>query len=628
MSLDIERGLLGAVLVDNAVWEHVAVLRRGDFSLDAHSRIYTAMSDLRESNRPIDVLTLSECLTLSNELEPVGGITYISSLIDGAVPLPKHVAHHVATIQEAAKRRSFAKGAERMQRLSLDGSVSASALAEEALTLSAVATGRDPLPPRFSEEALTLRFSRQYADELRYVSAWGHWMRWDGMRWAQDNTLHVFDLARGICRSASAECGESEKAIAMKLASRAASAAVERLAAADRRHAATVDQWDANPWLLNTPIGTVDLRTGEVHPHRREEYVTKLTAAGPAKDGCPSWLRFLDRITNCNLELQSFLQRVVGYSLTGSTREHALFFLYGTGANGKSVFLSAISALLADYAKTAPASSFTASTTEQHPTDLACLRGARFVTAIETEDGARWAESKIKSLTGGDKIAARFMRCDFFEFVPEFKLVIAGNHKPGLRSVDEAIRRRLHLVPFTVTIPEEERDLSLGEKLRLEFPGILAWAIQGCLDWQREGLNPPPVVREATTDYLAAEDAIGRWLDDRCVVRQGCWTTAGALFADWQSWCQQTGEPGFSQKRFTQQLEARGLERARTSRAKGFNGIGLRDGLVPDVPGSPIFPVSRARVHTPYIEESGTSGTYQSGAGHTPTPDPFKQQPN
>jgi len=236
MSLDIERGLLGAVLVDNAVWEHVAVLRRGDFSLDAHSRIYTAMSDLRESNRPIDVLTLSECLTLSNELEPVGGITYISSLIDGAVPLPKHVAHHVATIQEAAKRRSFAKGAERMQRLSLDGSVSASALAEEALTLSAVATGRDPLPPRFSEEALTLRFSRQYADELRYVSAWGHWMRWDGMRWAQDNTLHVFDLARGICRAASAECGESEKAIAMKLASRATSAAVERLAAADRRH--------------------------------------------------------------------------------------------------------------------------------------------------------------------------------------------------------------------------------------------------------------------------------------------------------------------------------------------------------------------------------------------------------
>jgi putative DNA primase/helicase len=149
---------------------------------------------------------------------------------------------------------------------------------------------------------------------------------------------------------------------------------------------------------------------------------------------------------------------MVGYCLTGSTREHALFFLYGTGANGKSVFLSTISELLGDYAKTAPASSFMASATQQHPTDLAGLRGSRFVTAIETEEEARWAESKIKSLTGGDKIAARFMRCDFFEFRPEFKLVIAGNHKPSLQSVDEAMRRRLNLVPFTVTIPEAERD--------------------------------------------------------------------------------------------------------------------------------------------------------------------------
>ena len=204
------------------------------------------------------------------------------------------------------------------------------------------------------------------------------------------------------------------------------------------------------------------------------------------------------------------MQRVIGSCKTGSTREHALFFLYGTGANGKSVFLSMISVLLGDYAKTASTSSFTASTTEQHPTDLAGLRGARFVTAIETEDGARWAESKIKSLTGGDKIAARFMRCDFFEFFPEFKLVIAGNHKPALRSVDEAIRRRLHFIPFTVTIPQNKRDPRLGEKLRAELPGILAWAIEGCLAWQREGLNPPLLVREATADYLAAEDAIGQ----------------------------------------------------------------------------------------------------------------------
>ena len=248
-------------------------------------------------------------------------------------------------------------------------------------------------------------------------------------------------------------------------------------------------------------------------------------------------------------ELQSFLQRMIGYSLTGATREHALFFLYGTGANGKSVFLSTVSGLLAEYAKATPASSFTASANEQHPTGLAGLRGARFVTAIETEDGARWAESTIKSLTGGDKIAARFMRCDFFEFLPEFKLVIAGNHKPGLRSVDEAIRRRLHLVPFTVTIPQEERDPSLTEKLRAEFPGILAWAIRGCLEWQEHGLNPPAIVRIATADYLAGEDTIGRWLEEDCLEDEAIWTPSASLFSDYKAWCERTGEKPTSPKR-------------------------------------------------------------------------------
>jgi putative DNA primase/helicase len=419
-------------------------------------------------------------------------------------------------------------------------------------------------------------------------------MSWDGMRWVDDDTLHVFDLARGVCRAASAECNDTERATAVKVASKATSAAVERLAAADRKHAAKVEQWDADAWLLNTPRGTVDLRTGDIRQHRRGDYITKITSAGPGGD-CPLWLRFLDRITGGNSDLVSFLQRMIGYALTGCTREHALFFLYGTGANGKSVFVSTVSGLLADYARASPASSFTATANEQHPTDVAGLRGARFVNATETEDGARWAESKIKSLTGGDKIAARFMRCDFFEFTPEFKLVIAGNHKPGLRSVDEAIRRRLLLIPFTITIPYAERDLSLGEKLRAEYPGILAWAIHGCLAWQRDGLDPPAVVRDATAAYLDSEDAIGRWVDDRCITGPQHWTPVAKLFADWHKFCKHSGEYEGSQKRFTQQLEDRGLQRQRTNRAKGFIGIALRTDVVPDVPGSPIFPVPRAR---------------------------------
>lgn len=380
----------------------------------------------------------------------------------------------------------------------------------------------------------------------------------------------------------------------MKIATAQTVAAIERLARADRRHAATVEQWDADPWLLNTPGGAVDLRTGDLLRHESGRYLTKITGASPGND-CPLWRSFLNRITDGNYELQTFLQRVIGYCLTGSTREHALFFVYGTGANGKSVFLSTISILLGDYAKTASTSSFTASTTEQHPTDLAGLRGARFVTAIETEDGARWAESKIKSLTGGDKIAARFMRCDFFEFFPEFKLVIAGNHKPGLRSVDEAIRRRLHFVPFTVTIPQDERDPRLCEKLRAELPGILSWAIEGCLAWQREGLNPPLLVREATADYLSAEDAIGQWLEDRCIIGGASWTTGAALFSNYQAWSERAGERAISQKRLTQALESRGFVQTRTRTARGFQGIELRIGVT-HVTDSPVIPVTRARV--------------------------------
>jgi len=195
------------------------------------------------------------------------------------------------------------------------------------------------------------------------------------------------------------------------------------------------------------------------------------------------------------------------------------------------------------------------------------------ITAVETEDGRRWAESKLKALTGGDRIAARFMRQDFFEFTPQFKLVIAGNHRPGLRTVDEAMRRRFNLLPFTVTIPASERDPELAMKLRSEWAGILQWAIHGCLAWQRDGLSP--LVRDATEKYLASEDSLGRWLDDCCVVNGACWTSASALFASWREWCEQNQEYSGSQKRFSENLQSRGFAPQRTKAARGFSGIGL-----------------------------------------------------
>jgi putative DNA primase/helicase len=426
--------------------------------------------------------------------------------------------------------------------------------------------------PAFSDEQLALAFTAEHGADHRYVAAWNRWYRWDVTRWAHESTLLAFDLARGICREA-AEAA-SKEAIAKGITSSKTVAAVVALARVDRQHAATVDQWDADPWLLNTPEGMVNLANGRLEPHRREAYCTKITGASPGGH-CPLWLAFLDRIFAQDADLIAFVQRVVGYSLTGITREHALFFGYGTGANGKSVLLTTISNVLGDYARSAPIETFTSSTFERHPTDLASLRGARLVTAIETEEGRFWAENRIKALTGGDKIAARFMRQDFFEFTPQFKLFIAGNHKPRLRSVDEAIRRRLHLIPFAVTIPEGKRDPELVRKLDAERAGILGWAVKGCLEWQRIGLQPPAAVRNATAEYLQAEDALAAWLEERCWRDPQAWTSTGTLFADWNRWATGTGEHAGNIRRFTQNLESRGFEPQRRMNGRGFIGLQL-----------------------------------------------------
>jgi putative DNA primase/helicase len=431
----------------------------------------------------------------------------------------------------------------------------------------------DGIPAEYADDALALKFTDRYADDLRFTAAWGHWSIFNGCVWRRDENLQTFDLVRKVCRAESAGC--ENRRVASRIASAMTIAAVERLARSDRRHAATVSQWDCDPWALNTPSGVVDLRTGKMRPARREDYMTKATAVGPGGE-CRLWLAFLSQITGGDEELQRYLQRMCGYAVTGVTREHALFFLYGTGANGKSVFLNTISGLLGGYAKTAPIEAFIDSKSERHPTDLAGLQGARLVTVFETEDGRRWAESKLKALTGGDRIAARFMRQDFFEFAPVFKLVVAGNHKPGLRTVDEAMRRRFNLLPFTVTIPAAERDLSLTEKLRDEWGGILQWAIDGCLAWQSEGLLAPKAVKEATENYLAAEDALARWIDDCAERKDGSWESATKLFANWKQWADSNGEYGGSQKRFSENLAARGFAPQRTKTARGFGGIRLR----------------------------------------------------
>ena len=428
-------------------------------------------------------------------------------------------------------------------------------------------------PPEFSDEALALRFADRHADDLRYVAAWGKWMQWTGTVWAQDDTLTAFSLARAICREQSAIANDPH--VAESLASAKTVAAVERLAKADRRLAATIDQWDADLWLLNTPGGAVDLRTGTTRLNRPGDYCTKITAVSPSGD-CPIWRRFLERVTGKDAELQGFLQRIAGYALTGDISEHALFFAYGTGGNGKGVCFNTLSALLGDYAKIATMDAFTASQNDRHKTELAMLRGARLVVAQETEEGRRWAESRIKALTGGDPITANFMRQDHFTFVPQFKLLIAGNHKPGLRNVDDAMRRRMNLVPFTQTIGPEERDQLLPDKLKNEWPGILRWAIEGCAMWREKGLAAPEAVKAATDEYLAQEDSGAIWLAECCKIDPNLKTGAGELFASWKEWADRAGEFAGNQKRFSQSLQSRGFVPDRLADGKSaFRGIGL-----------------------------------------------------
>jgi putative DNA primase/helicase len=430
-----------------------------------------------------------------------------------------------------------------------------------------------------TEDALALAFTRRYHRDWRYVAAWGRWLVWDGQRWRNEDTLAATDLIRSVCRQTALRA--DDRKLAAKLASSGTVGGVERLARADRRHAATTDEWDADPWLLNTPGGVVDLKTGRTRANDRADRMTKITTATPGRE-CPQWTDFLSNVTGGDADLQAYLQRMVGYCLTGVTSAHALFFLYGTGANGKSVFANVISTILGDYATTASMDTFVETRGDRHPTDLAGLRGARFVTAIETEQGRRLNESKVKAITGGDKISARFMRQDFFEFFPQFKPVIVGNHKPAIRNIDEAMKRRMHMIPFTVTIPPERRDGRLTEKLLAERDGILAWAVAGCLAWQREGLNPPACVQDATQEYFESEDALGRWLDERCVRTANAKSLTSELFTDWKQWAEASGEFIGSQRRFSDLLITRGLEKWRNSMGvRGFQGIGLKQPQTP-----------------------------------------------
>jgi putative DNA primase/helicase len=292
------------------------------------------------------------------------------------------------------------------------------------------------------------------------------------------------------------------------------------------------------------------------------------------------WCKFL-KVVLADVELRAFVRRLVGYCLTGSTQEHVLPFLYGIGSNGKSTFLNVVLALLGvDYAIKAPTDLLLAKKNETHPTELADLFGKRFVACIEAEDGRRLAESLVKELTGGDRIRARHMREDFWEFSATHKIWLAANHKPQVRGTDHGIWRRIKLIPFTVIIPDDQQDKELLNKLLAELPGILNWALAGCLEWQQAGLGEPPAVKAATADYRNEMDVLGDFIADRCIIGDDYGAGSAQLFEAYKAWAESAGERPVTQRRFGLQMVERGFRSDRYTAGphKGRNywrGIGI-----------------------------------------------------
>jgi putative DNA primase/helicase len=373
------------------------------------------------------------------------------------------------------------------------------------------------------------------------------------------------------------QCGKLMKHITSSLSTSKLKAMVEN---AESEAGMTVepDTFDRDPWLLNCANGTIDLRTGTLRPASREDYLTRcLSIRYNPQATCPTWQGFLDRVMGGKQGLVAFLHRAIGYSLTGSTIEQCLFILHGPTKTGKSTFLSRLLALLGTYGTTADMESFMHKDRPEIRADLADLAGARVVCAVEAQEGKRLNENLIKQLTGGvDQVKARFLFEDYFTFTPQFKVFLGTNHKPVIKDNDQAIWERIRLVPFVVQIPPGERKKDFDAELHQEIEGILAWAVQGCLDWQRLGdLKPPPEVVNATKEYQEESDIIGRFIADKCVKLTQAEARASALWNAYKDWCEHHGETWVKQTAFGRKLTEEGFGK-RESHGIIYTGIGLR----------------------------------------------------
>jgi putative DNA primase/helicase len=389
-----------------------------------------------------------------------------------------------------------------------------------------------------SEDEAGVSFAQAYAGLLRYDERQGSWFAWSGFHWKITGHLAATELVRNYIRALSGHvAGKAKDAMG-----RAAFAErVERVAKTNPFLLVGAEKWDADPYKLGTPGGTIDLKSGMLSPADAADLITKTTLVSPSRnEDCPRWLKFLHEATCGDAELIRFLKQFCGYSLTGDVREHVLAFAHGDGGNGKGTFIRAVTSVLKDYAAVAPMAALTESKSERHETELVILDGKRLVTASETNKGSHWNESRVKQLTGGDAITARRMRQDHYTFEPTHKLLVIGNHPPSLRGVGDAWRRRLRIIGFNHK--PLNVDTSLDSKLIREAAGILRWMINGALDWQKTGeLIMPKSVQLATDDFLAGQDVLAPWLTECCEVGPTFKAKASDVRASWKAYAEAAG---------------------------------------------------------------------------------------
>ena len=433
------------------------------------------------------------------------------------------------------------------------------------------------------------RLHALHGRNIRYVSNSGQWLVWDRNRWMPDSTGQIVRMFIETMRCTARLATEIKNPAEAQNATRFALKSTNRpqvdagiaLAQSIAGVSISITDLDADPWIVGCSNGVIDLRQGrDVRPTRGQHITKSIGTRYDPQATCPTWERFLHTVTRGDSELIGYLQTAVGYTLTGGTSEQCLFFLHGTGQNGKGVFSETIKRLAGDYGQTAPESLFTKDKPGGATNDIARLAGCRMAIASELDEGAAFAESRIKALTGGDTITARFLHQEFFDFRPTHKFWISGNHKPTVKGTDFGIWRRIRLIPFTVRIPDEEKDPSLADKLAVELPGILNWSIAGCLRWQREGLRVPSCVTQATESYRREEDVIGQFLTDCTEEQAGARTLTTSVYQAYGQWAAAEGiqeRYRLNSRRLIRRIEEHGFNRMKSHGVPVWETLILKD---------------------------------------------------